>query len=167
PAPPAPPAPPVSPPSPVAPPSPGVPTAAARPAPTIPAPAVPVDELTRRSDVVPTPPPALTGGWALRSTTGVLVEVAGETLLGRDPDPTLRPGAAIAPLSDPEFTVSKTHAAVGLHGSTLWLEDLDSTHGVVVRRQGDEMRIEPRSQTRLLVGDTVVLGAFALSVEAR
>ncbi|MFT4262992.1 MAG: FHA domain-containing protein, partial [Nocardioides sp.] len=124
-------------------------------------------ELTRRPDG---PPPAAARPaaprWVLTPEGGAPFAVERDTLIGRLPDAGLRPGAAVLAVDDPQFTVSKTHAVVTQEPPGLWIEDLDSTHGVVVRRKGDEMRLDPRRPTRLLDGDTVILGAFAISVVA-
>lgn len=103
--------------------------------------------------------------WRLRLSAGPSRLITHETLIGRDPDPALRPGATLLAVADPAFTVSKTHAVVTPWDNTLWLEDLDSTHGVVLRRGAAERRVDPGTRARLRNGDTIVLGVFELSVE--
>jgi hypothetical protein len=135
----------------VVPPPPGLvaPVAEAPPAPVPPPPTAP-------------PPP---GGWLLRPVDGAPVPVVGAVLVGRDPDVALHDGATPWRVDDPVRTVSKTHALLTADERVLRVEDLDSTHGVLIRRHGDEARLDPRRPTRLLAGDVVVLGAFEIAVE--
>jgi pSer/pThr/pTyr-binding forkhead associated (FHA) protein len=102
----------------------------------------------------------------LRPRTGAEHRLDGATVIGRDPEVAGREPATAWPVDDPAFTVSKTHALVTLVGGSPWIEDLDSTHGVLIRRNGDEATIAPRTPTRLLPGDVIVLGAFEIGVEA-
>ncbi|SFC85374.1 FHA domain-containing protein [Nocardioides terrae] len=115
----------------------------------------------------PTPPPAAPAarGWVLRPAVGVEQRITGPVLVGRDPDVALRPEAQVWRVDDPALTVSKTHALLMLEGATVTVEDLDSTHGVLIRRKGDEARIDSRRPTKLLAGDVIVLGAFEVAVE--
>jgi uncharacterized RDD family membrane protein YckC len=132
-----------------------------------PAPGGSVDEATRRpgGDGVSGPRP-LPQRWVLRPRAGSELVVAGTTVVGRDPDTSQHPFAVAWRVDDPVLTVSKTHALVTLASGTPWIEDLDSTHGVVIRRGGDEMTLDPRTPARLLLGDVVILGAFEITVEA-
>lgn len=175
-----PPAPPAGarPPAPVTPPvtppvAPTVPSARLTPPPAVPAaptvqPTQPTPTVPSARITPPTPsgPTAPAHRWTLRLSSGVSWPVQGVTLIGRDPEVALRPGAVPLAVADPALTVSKTHAALTPQGASLWLEDLASTHGVVVRRGADEMQVAPGVRTRLLPGDVLVLGVFSILVEA-
>jgi predicted component of type VI protein secretion system len=132
------------------------------------APAVdPIDEVTRRPHDGVTPTPRVQPRtWVLRPRTGADHVLEGATVVGRDPDATAHGRATPWRVDDPAFTVSKTHALVTLVNGSPWIEDLDSTHGVVIRRNGDEASIAPRTPTRLLPADVIVLGAFEIAVDA-
>ena len=140
------------------------PVSAAPPAP--PLPPVSFDEVTRRPPTEGGAPRPVPQRWVLRPRVGEEMVVGGSVVVGRDPDTSQHPFAVPWRVDDPVFTVSKTHALVTLESGTPWIEDLDSTHGVVIRRGGDEVTIDPRTPTRLLGGDVVILGAFEITVEA-
>lgn len=125
-----------------------------------------VDEQTRLRAVDRSQPASSTPGrrWVLQPGEGEPLTVETATLVGRDPDPALYEGAALWRLDDPAFTVSKTHALLTLLEGVAWIEDLHSTHGVMIRRNGDEALLGPRRPYRLLPGDTLVLGAFEITV---
>jgi uncharacterized RDD family membrane protein YckC len=129
-------------------------------------PTAPIDEETRRpNEDAPPPSRPAAARWLLRSGSEERV-IGGAVLIGRDPDPSGHAGATAWQVDDPEFTVSKTHALVTVVDGLLSIEDLDSTHGVVIRRNGDEVQLDPRRETRLLAGDAVVLGVFEVRVES-
>jgi len=144
-------------------------TAAATPvAPPPAAPVDPVDEATRRPrGGVHATPPTGERTWVLRPRVGGGEHVlTGSVVIGRDPDATAHGAATPWRVDDPALTVSKTHALVSLVGGSPWIEDLDSTHGVVIRRNGDEATIATRTPTRLLPRDVLVLGTFEIAVDA-
>lgn len=130
----------------------------------------PVDAHTRRAPLPAPPTPAApppgpdTRGWALVDDLGRAWPLEGETLVGRDPDPALHPGAGVVQIDDPARTVSKSHALVGLADHRLWVEDLDSTNGVAVISGGVEHLVDPRTRTDVAEGDQIVLGDYLVTV---
>jgi hypothetical protein len=110
---------------------------------------------------IPAPPPGARR-WVLRSQEGGMLAVAGPTLIGRDPDEL--PGLARWPVEESAVTVSMTHARVTMSEGALWIEDLDSTNGVVIRRNGDEIVLDRRDPVKLVAGDVFLLGEYKISV---
>jgi hypothetical protein len=103
-------------------------------------------------------------GWRLTTPTGEVVVVDGPLLVGRDPNPELAPDATTWVLNDPELTVSKTHALLGLEDGVAWVEDWNSTNGVALRRGVAELVLEPRARTPLRDGDVIEFGTYKVSV---
>ncbi|MFT4287307.1 RDD family protein [Nocardioides sp.] len=144
------------------PPPPGVPLAAPPPmSPVPPAVSTPsagafVDESTRLGPVPEAPP-----RWRLVGAQSV--EVVGRVVVGREP--AAGEGETAHALHDPHRSMSKTHAALTTGPAGLHVEDLDSTNGVYVDKDGVETRLEPRTPTLLEAGTTVLLGDVAFRVE--
>lgn len=105
--------------------------------------------------------------WRLVSASGDPVLIEHALLVGRDPAPqTQWPDAALCPISDPEKSVSKTHAALELQpDGTLLVHDLHSTNGSVVTfTDGRERDILPGGSIRLDDAASVTLGEFRISL---
>lgn len=162
------------------------------PAPSEPAPVVipePADALPEPAPGPPPPPPPVraesappvsappaappipatapsTRVWILTFDDREILEVERRTVFGRDPRPDDDEDAVTRVLSDPDRTISKTHAAVWIDDDALWIEDRDSTHGVIVRRGGAERRLSPRAPAPLAPGDVLVLGLREATVRS-
>lgn len=100
--------------------------------------------------------------------TGERVDVVGDGLIGRRPDP--QPGIVhVVCVDDPARSVSKVHLAFGLDGSgpgMLWVTDRGSTNGsVVVSPSGAESALPPGARAVVGVGWTVRFGERRLTVE--
>lgn len=105
-----------------------------------------------------------TVSWSLVPAFGVEQMVAGLLLAGRDPDASLVEGATAWSVQDAEKTVSKTHALIGTEDGALWIEDWNSTNGVLVRRGESEIEVSTGERTFLEMGDSVLLGDFEIKV---
>lgn len=107
-----------------------------------------------------------TGGvsWELAPTVGTARLLDAVLIIGRDPDESLLVGATVWSIDDPDKTVSKTHGVAGVDENGPWVEDWDSTNGIVVRRGDHEIELTPRVRASLEDGDVVLLGDFELNV---
>ena len=89
-------------------------------------------------------------GFVLTFTTGEVVTVSGDGLIGRRPMP--QPGETFGHLIqilDRGLSVSKTHLEFGEHEGGLWIADRFSSNGTVVRRPGElGLRCEPGRRVR-------------------
>lgn len=125
-----------------------------------PEPASEIDEFTRlAARNIPT-----NAQWTLTPEFGAERAVQGPVLVGRDPDVSLSQGANAWALDDPDKTVSKTHAFLGVDDDAMWVEDWNSTNGVLVRRDGQEIELDPGQRFTLESGDELYLGDFLLTV---
>lgn len=104
--------------------------------------------------------------WELRFTTGEVVNVSGNGLVGRRPMP--QPGERFAHLVqvvDRGLSVSKTHLEFGEHEGQLWVADRFSSNGTVVRRPGEGgVRCEPGRRVLVPRGSRVEIGEQAFTV---
>jgi hypothetical protein len=104
--------------------------------------------------------------WELRFTTGEVVTVSGNGLVGRRPMP--QPGERFAHLVqvvDRGLSVSKTHLEFGEHDGQLWVADRFSSNGTVVRRPGEGgIRCEPGRRVLVPRGSRVEIGEQAFTV---
>jgi hypothetical protein len=104
--------------------------------------------------------------WELRFTTGEVVTVSGNGLVGRRPMP--QPGERFAHLVqvvDRGLSVSKTHLEFGEHDGQLWVADRFSSNGTVVRRPGEGgVRCEPGRRVLVPRGSRVEIGEQAFTV---
>ena len=126
-----------------------------------------------RSDPEPAGPPALEPAasadaprFVLTFTTGEVVTIAGDGLIGRRPMP--EPGESFAHLVqivDRGLSVSKTHLEFGEHDGGLWIADRFSSNGTVVRRPGEPgLRCEPGRRVLVPRGSLVEIGEQAFTV---
>ena len=90
----------------------------------------------------------------------------GLTLVGRDPQPRLtETDAARHVVLHP--SVSKTHATFRVEAGAIHVTDRASTNGTtVVGGDGARRRLEPWTEQRLEIGETVLLGSYRVRVVA-
>lgn len=90
----------------------------------------------------------------------------GLTLVGRDPQPRLtETDAARQVVLHP--SVSKTHATFRVEAGAIHVTDRASTNGTtVVGGDGARRRLEPWTEQRLEIGETVLLGSYRVRVVA-
>lgn len=97
---------------------------------------------------------------------GKSVTVSGEGLIGRRPQP--RPGEQVAHLvavDDPGRSLSRTHAAFGIDGEDLWVEDRGSANGtVVVGPAGETTRALPGKRVLVPADGRIGLGERTVTV---
>ncbi|MFL6066004.1 MAG: RDD family protein [Friedmanniella sp.] len=107
----------------------------------------------------PTPTKADTR-WVAVLDDGREVPVQGLVLLGRNPQP--RPGeegAELIKLADESRTVSKSHLALGLDESGLFVTDRGSTNGsMVTTAEGARTRCAPGAVVHVAAGSVVSMG---------
>jgi len=101
-----------------------------------------------------------TAVWIAALDDGREVRVDGLVLLGRDPQP--RPGeegAELIKLADESRTVSKSHLALGLDESGLFVSDRGSTNGsMVTTADGARTRCAPGAVVHVTGGSVVSMG---------
>lgn len=98
--------------------------------------------------------------------SGLILEVRGTGLLGRNPEPV--PGEVVEHLyriDDPARQLSKTHLAFGIDESGVWIEDRGSSNGTFVTiESGAVLTLEPRKRTRITPGHVVEIGDTTFTV---
>ena len=104
--------------------------------------------------------------WTISTPSGERRVIDGPVLVGRDPDPALVGGATVWAIDEPELSMSKTHALLGIEAGVAWVEDWHSTNGVALHRGEAALVIEPHARTPLRDGDVIELGTFKVTVEA-
>lgn len=99
--------------------------------------------------------------WTLQLPDGTRIAVAKTMLIGRNPvaQPAW-PDAELCAVADPTSSVSKTHAALEVDDSGLWVHDLGSTNGVWVVSGGDVTEAAQGRRVRVPAGASVELGEF-------
>lgn len=116
------------------------------------------------------PPPSSTPSSlaaVLIADDGVRYDVAGEVLFGRNPSPRAdEPGLAIRAVSDPGFSMSKTHAKVGVDAEGVWVEDRGSSNGTRLEVPGSMPAVlVPGERTRVPAQATLRMGDRAFTVQ--
>lgn len=106
-------------------------------------------------------------GFVLRADTGQRVGLHGFTLVGRDPERGADdPMAQVVAITDPDRTVSKTHASVEVVADTVWVSDRHSTNGSRIHTpDGATVTCRPGQPQTLSVGSTWELGQRRLVLE--
>ncbi|HEU5082424.1 MAG TPA: FHA domain-containing protein [Acidimicrobiales bacterium] len=113
----------------------------------------------------PTSPPMAPPRVALRfDGTTLVVEAGRRVLLGRDPSST--GGAVGHRVPGDATTVSKSHLLVDFDGSTVVVEDLGSTNGSTLTRDGASEPLVAGRRTTVAHGDRVALGAVSFVLDA-
>ena len=100
---------------------------------------------------------------------GQVVPLVTGILLGRDPQPQSHLDiTARARLYDTQRSVSKTHAAVGLDSSGLWVIDLESTNGTsLVSTTGAERFVDPGVKTPIADDESLRFGEYPVHIRRR
>ncbi len=102
--------------------------------------------------------------WTLQLPDGSRVAVAKTMLIGRNPAAQAAwPEADLLAVVDPTSSVSKTHAALEVDDSGLWVHDLGSTNGVWVVSGGDVTEAVQGRRVRVPSGASVELGEFVFT----
>ena len=106
----------------------------------------------------------------LRASTGAVVDLRHDVVVGRAPAATPRPGRPSPELliiTDADKSASKVHCAVRVEDWDLAVEDLGSSNGTFLLRPGRApRRLAPHSPEPLAVGDVISLSdAVTLTVE--
>ncbi|MET0304526.1 MAG: RDD family protein [Microbacteriaceae bacterium] len=97
---------------------------------------------------------------------GVRYDIEAPVLFGRNPTPNAdESGVAIRPVSDGSFSMSKTHAKVGVDEHGVWVEDRGSSNGSSVMLPGGEVTIAPPGERVYVAwGATISMGDRAFVV---
>ncbi|HLS24637.1 MAG TPA: FHA domain-containing protein [Beutenbergiaceae bacterium] len=105
--------------------------------------------------------------FVLTMDDGKSVTVSGAGLIGRRPQP--RPGEHVAHLvavDDPGRSLSRTHAAFGIDGQDLWVEDRGSANGtVVLSATGATTRVFPGKRVAVPEDGRINLGERSVTVQ--
>ena len=84
-------------------------------------------------------------------------------VLGRDPTPKGRAHGQVVP--GDASSVSKAHLLVDFDGTSVTVEDLRSTNGSTLVRDGDTRALEPGVPVPLVDGDRVALGTLSFAID--
>ncbi len=144
-------------------PAPAAPAAPAPAAPAAPAPAAPTsaasDEPANRT--VPRQPRAVAAArpvYAAMFDTGEQVRLDGPVVVGRAPALAVGESGQLLPINDPDFSISKTHLAVGADIDGPWVMDRHSLNGTAIVRSEGEISCPPGERVHVAVGETVYFG---------
>lgn len=123
------------------------------------------DALDDRTRVAP--PRRSRAGWRLVLPDGTAHALTGTTVLGRQPDAKVAPGAtAVLKIIDPDGLVSKSHAVLELDQGRLAVRDLGSTNGVVaLSADGSETEVSTVVGAALDEGSEIELGSYVIRIE--
>lgn len=90
--------------------------------------------------------------------TGEQIRLDGSVIVGRAP--ALQPGESgrLLPINDPDFSISKTHLAVGAGSDGPWVMDRHSLNGTAIVRNEGEIACPPGERVLVALGDTVYFG---------
>jgi hypothetical protein len=102
--------------------------------------------------------------YAVVFDTGEQVRLDQPVIVGRAP--ALTPGEAgtLLAINDPDYSISKTHLAVGADSDGPWVMDRHSLNGTAIVRSEGEIACPPGERVLVSLGDTVYFGnrRFAL-----
>ena len=102
--------------------------------------------------------------YAVVFDTGEQVRLDHPVIVGRAP--ALAPGEAgtLLAINDPDYSISKTHLAVGADSDGPWVMDRHSLNGTAIVRSEGEIACPPGERVLVSLGDTVYFGnrRFAL-----
>lgn len=115
-----------------------------------------------------TPATGTADGRSLVFDDGTEVEIGGQALIGRNPEP--RPGESVDYLinfADLSRSVSKTHLHLRLEQGTVWVTDRGSTNGsFLIDPAGSEQQLHPEVPMLLPAGYAVRFGDRSFTVGA-
>lgn len=92
---------------------------------------------------------------------GTARQIRGTALVGRSPVSDRQDvlGAELIPIDDSTMSVSKTHLAIGVDEFGCWVEDRNSTNGVLVTEaDGQQIRVSPTRRARVQRGSRIHFG---------
>ncbi|HEY1134636.1 MAG TPA: FHA domain-containing protein, partial [Nocardioides sp.] len=118
--------------------------------------APPADSGAFAPPAAPAAPPERARIVRLVMDDGTVLPRAERVVVGRAPVDAA--GGLCHVLADPGRSLSKSHAAFVRSGEEITVEDLNSTNGVAVSRDGSEFLVQPGAVTPLRVGDKVLMG---------
>lgn len=102
--------------------------------------------------------------YAVVFDTGEQVRLDHPVIVGRAP--ALAPGEAgsLLAINDPDYSISKTHLAIGADSDGPWVMDRHSLNGTAIVRSEGEIACPPGERVLVSLGDTVYFGnrRFAL-----
>jgi hypothetical protein len=102
--------------------------------------------------------------YAVVFDTGEQVRLDRPVIVGRAP--ALAPGeaGALLAINDPDYSISKTHLAIGADSDGPWVMDRHSLNGTAIVRSEGEIACPPGERVLVSLGDTVYFGnrRFAL-----
>ena len=97
---------------------------------------------------------------------GVVVDIDGTIVVGRDPSTGLVANSTAVPIADDGRSMSKSHAALSVTDKGLFVEDLHSTNGVRILRGGKAIEVSAGSPALVHADDVLVLGERELGIQA-
>ena len=105
--------------------------------------------------------------WRLVLPDGQPYTIESTVLIGRGARPRAKwPEAKLLSVDDPTESVSKTHAVFEADTEDLWVTDLKSTNGVVVKfPDGREFDGDDGARLQIQPGSTITLGNYVIQVE--
>ncbi|MDO4783623.1 MAG: FHA domain-containing protein [Propionibacteriaceae bacterium] len=113
--------------------------------------------LTERTGLIPTPPLG-----RIRVSTGLVIQLNSDVIVGRAPRVTPEPGRPapqLVPVPSPEQQISRTHCEIRVDGWDIRALDKKSNNGTFLLRPGERpVRIDERTPTILRAGDVLDLG---------
>ena len=113
------------------------------------------------------PTVAATPSVVLRFDSGLVHQLGGGVVVGRDPTLVAHvPAALLVQYADPTMSVSKTHLVLGPDGLDAWVEDLGSSNGTEVTTSGGHrIAVAPGQRLPVNRGATVHFGDRWVRVE--
>lgn len=98
--------------------------------------------------------------------TGDEVRVDGLVVVGRDPAYGPGESGRLMPINDPDFSISKTHLALGADADGVWVMDRHSLNGTVIARSGGDVLCPAGERVYVRPGESVFFGQRSFTVRA-
>jgi hypothetical protein len=96
--------------------------------------------------------------YAVVFDTGEQVRLDEPVIVGRAPARQPDEPGRLLPINDPDFSISKTHLAVGADSDGPWVMDRHSLNGTAIVRSEGEIACPPGERVLVALGDTVYFG---------